>query len=174
MEYLIFIPPRDFRDETLKYSKLFLDKWGVRFKVSSYTNKGCSGLHGDTVKPDVNTNLIDVNDYDGILLIDGKGVDDYKLPDFRPLLDTVTLFNNQNKKIIAFGNAISIVARANIIRDKRISVPTDYPDVVRYVKLFHGIPHASDLEMSGNIITMSDPKKINDLFDKVLTYVGVE
>ena len=34
MRFLIFIPPKDFRDESLSMVKLFFDKWGIRYMIT--------------------------------------------------------------------------------------------------------------------------------------------
>jgi len=42
----IFVPPKDFRDETLSMIKLILEKWNVEKVITSYTTKECVGRHG--------------------------------------------------------------------------------------------------------------------------------
>ncbi len=174
MKFLIFVSPKDFKDETLSSVKLFLERWDLDYKISSYTSGSAHGLHGDIADIDVNTNIVTTSDYDGIILIDGQGIDEYKLYEFRPLLDIITLFNEAKKIIIAFGNSTSIIARANIITDKKISTLESDPNTVRFVKLFHGIISSKDIEISDNIITVKDSNKTDELFDKILENLNIE
>ena len=66
MKFLIFVPPKDFRDESLSIIKLFFDKWGINYKITSYTTSDCVGTHGAIYKTDVHTSHVDSGDYDGI------------------------------------------------------------------------------------------------------------
>ncbi len=174
MKFLVFIEPKDFRDETLKSIKMFFDRWDVNYKISSYTKDSCTGMHGDIVDIDFNTNLVNSDNFDGLILVDGKGIDEYKLYEFRPLLDLIMLFNSSNKWIIAFENAVGLVARANIINNKKIATTESNPEVIRFVKLFHGIPSQKDLEVSENLITVKDSSKSNELFDSILEKLNIE
>src|SRR5438445_8231547 len=101
MKLLIFIAPREFKDETIATVKLFLDKWNVEHTISSYTHSDCVGSHGAVYQSQVHTGRVLTEDYDGIVLVDGKGVEMYKIYDHRPLLDLLLKFNERRKKIIA-------------------------------------------------------------------------
>ncbi|ASI14250.1 PfpI family non-peptidase-like protein stress response protein YhbO [Candidatus Mancarchaeum acidiphilum] len=174
MKFLVFIEPKDFKDETLKSIKMFFERWDVNYKISSYTKDSCVGMHGDVVDIDFNTNLVNPDNFDGLILVDGKGIDEYKLYEFRPLLDLVMLFNNSNKWIIAFGNAVGLVARANVINNRKIATIESDSEVTRFVKLFHGTPSRKELEFDGNLITIKDSSKSNELFDTILEKLNIE
>ncbi len=171
MRFLIFIPPKEFRDESVALIKLFFDKWGVDYKISTYSSSDCVGTHGAVYKPDIHASKISVGDFDGVVLIDGAGVDGYKLFDYRPLLDIMLRFNQDNKFIIAISNSVKIPARANIVKDKRVAV--DDSETKRLVVLFHGIPTQKEFEMSGNLITISNPKDIEESMQRILEHMGV-
>ena len=173
MKFLIFISPKDFKDESVAAVKMLFDRWNVDYKITSYSTKECVGYHGAVYKPDINTNTVNPSDYGGIFLIDGSGVESYKLYEFRPLLDVMIKFNNSNKYISAIGNAIKIVARANIIKGKKISMPTD-EEAKRTILLFHGVPSQEDVEMDGNIITIKDSKSLEGQILKVLEHIGAK
>ena len=51
MRVAIFLPPKDFRDETVSMIKLILEKWKVDGVITSYTTKECVGRHGAVYKP---------------------------------------------------------------------------------------------------------------------------
>lgn len=173
MKFVIFVTPRDFRDESLNMVKLFFDKWGVQYKIASYTTGNCVGSHGATFMPDMNAGRIAVPDFDGIVLIDGDGIEGYRVYDYRPLLDLMLIFNNAKKPIIAIDNAIRVPARANIINGKKVSMPGD-AETQRLVSLFHGTPTKEMVETSDNIITIGSYQGIERCMTKVLEHIGVK
>ena len=172
MRFLVFIAPNNFKDETLSMIKTFFNRWNVEYKVSSYSNKECNGYHGVVVKPDINTGMASASDYDGIILVDGQGIEDYKLFEYRPLLDIVYQFNDKGKIVCAVGNSIKALARANIIKSKKVSTPND-SEMKRLVLLFHGIPSESGIEIAGNIVTIKDPMNIAEPLQEMLKSIGV-
>jgi protease I len=172
MKFLLFVAPKDFKDETLATIRTFFDRWKVDYQITSYSNKECVGYHGAVCKPDINAAKVNPSDYDGLILIDGRGLEDYKLFEYRPLLDTVMLFDQHKKIIGAVNNAIKIVARANIIKDKKISTPNE-EETKRLVMLFHGVPSEESIEISGNIITVRDSRGLETPLRALLEHVGV-
>ena len=173
MKLLIFISPNDYKDETLERLKLILGKWGVKYFVSSYSKKECKGYHGATCMPDINTNSANTEDYDGFIIVDGKGIDSYKLYDFRPLLDLVLRFSAAKKQVCAIGNSVKVLARANIIKGMKVSTP-DEEEAKRLVLLFHGIPTQEAYEMSGNILTIKDSNNMDSAIMEILSHAGVK
>lgn len=162
--FIIFIPPKNFRDESLALVKLFFDKWSVEYKISSYTSNDCVGMHGAVYKLGIHASKIFGDEYDGIVLIDGSGIDEYKLFDYRPLLDLMFKMNDRKKYIVSISNAAKIPARANVVRQKRVA--TDDKDAMRLITLFHGIPSDKPMEIAGNLISI---KGYNDLEDSMVT-----
>ncbi|MEM3227887.1 MAG: DJ-1/PfpI family protein [Candidatus Micrarchaeaceae archaeon] len=173
MKFLVFVAPKDFKDESVEMVKMFLDRWKIESRLSSYSKKDCVGYHGAIYPLDVNTNKVDPSDYDGIVLIDGKGIDSYRLFEFRPLLDLLVQFDNSRKFICAIGNATRILARANIIKGKKIAKPGD-EETRRAVVLFHGVPAEESFAISDNIITISGYENIEEAMPKMLERIGVK
>ncbi len=169
----MLIPPKDFKDESVSKAKLMFEKWGISVTITSYSTHDCIGYHGAVYRPDMNAARIDPNDFDALLLVDGKGVDDYKLYDFRPLLDTVKLFQMKNKPIAAVNNAIKIVARANIISNVKIAMPKD-EESRRLIILYHGAQSKNEMEDDKNIMTLSNPDKIYDFADMIVGKLGAK
>jgi putative intracellular protease/amidase len=172
MRLLVFVTPKDFRDETISSLKIFFDKWGVDYKIGSYSMNDCVGYHGAVYKPDVNVGKISTLDFDGIVLVDGKGIESYKIYEYRPLLDLVSKFNDGRKPIIALGNATKILARANIINGKHISIPKD-DEIRRLVILFHGVPSESNLELADNLVTVGNTMELEEQMNKILAHLGI-
>jgi len=169
----IFVPPKDFRDETLSMLKLILEKWNVEKVITSYTTKECVGKHGAVYKPDMNTAKIDPSGFDSILLVDGEGVEAYKLYDFRPLLDLVKRFYDSKKIVGAIGNAIKIIARANIIMNTKISAPVD-EEMQRLMRIYYGINSPMEVEFDKNILTARNPENAEAFAQLLLEKLGVK
>lgn len=172
MRFLIFIPPKDFRDESLSLIRLFLDKWGIRYMITSYTQSPCVGSHGAVIRPDINTSRVNADEYDGIVLIDGSGIEEYKLYDYRPLLDLMLMFNNRKGFIISISNTAKIPARANVVKD--LSIATDDEESKRLVRLFHGVPSEKPYEINGNIIAIKNYGEIEESMQVILDRIGAK
>jgi putative intracellular protease/amidase len=172
MKLLLLLTPKDFRDESIATIKLFLDKWNVPYEIATYGLKDCVGSHGATYKPTVDANKALVSDYDGIVIIDGEGIEGFRMYEYRPLLDLLMKFNANNKIIGAIGNSQKVLARANIINGKKIAIFND-EETKRLVLLFHGIPSENDFELSGNILTVKDSALIQQAIQGILSQLGV-
>ena len=173
MKVALLIPPNNFKDESLSRLKSELDKWGVQAVVASYSTRSCTGYHGAVVRPQLNAASINADEFDGIVLIDGPGVDLYKLHDFRPLLDTLMSFSSRKKIIAAISNSIKVLARANIIVNIKLAVPRD-EETVRLVALYRGLPSGKPIEAETNIITVGNPDNIGLLADALLEKLGAK
>ena len=170
MRIAIFIPQKDFKDESLSLVKLIFDKWGVSYKIACY-GKGGIGTHGALVKADMRPEDIKTDTFDGIVFIDGKGIDDQKVYDYRPLLDIVGHFNDADKYLVAIGNAAKIPCRANIVKAKKIAVGDE--ETARLARLFYGIPTRNPVEGMGNLITIRDSRSVEDNVDDWLRYLSL-
>lgn len=173
MKVAMLLAPKDFKDESASKAKLMLEKWGIEVVITSYSTHDLVGYHGAVYKPQINAAKIHPDNFDAILLIDGKGVDGYKLYDFRPLLDTVKLFQMKKKPIAAISNAIKIVARANIISNVKIAMPKD-EETVRLITLYHGTPSRNEIEDDKGIMTLSNPDKAMEFTDLLITKLGAK
>ncbi len=173
MRFLVLIPPSDFSDESMELVDLFFNKWGIEYEIASYTRNACIGSHGGIKKPTLHANSVTVFGYDAFMLIDGIGVEKYKLYEYRPLLDMVYSFHSHKKVVWAIGNAIKIAARANIIKDKKVSVPQS-ADVRGVVNLFRGILSTEPSEVQGNICTVGNPSNLELVMPGILAKLGIK
>ncbi len=173
MQVAIIIPQRGFKDESLAVAKALFSKWHIDPIIASYYSGECLGYHGAVVRPDQNAAVIRSSDFDAILLIDGPGVDQYKMYDFRPLLDLVKLFHTNNKMVAGIGNSVKIISRANIIADTKVALPAD-EDTKRLAILYRGTLTKNYLESDRNILTLSNPDKAEELVNRMLENLGVK
>lgn len=173
MKVAVIIPPKDFKDETLSMAKLLFDKWEVKSVISSYTSSPCTGLHGAVYMPEINASKIEPQDYNAILLIDGSGIDSYKLYDFRPLLDLLKNFAASGKIVGAIGNAVKVLSRANIIAETKVAAPQD-EESQRLVRLYKGINSQHDVEIDRNIITARSSDQAETFVSTFLDALGAK
>ncbi len=155
MKILVFVSPSNFKDDQLKMARLFLDKWGIGYDVSSYTSSDAKGSQGHVQRVNVNTSSVIPSNYDGVIVIGGQGIENYKLYEYRPLLDILTIFNRNRKLVCGIGSGIRPIVRANLVRDRRI-VHNNDKTLMDAIRLFHGIPSERSVESDGGIITISD------------------
>jgi putative intracellular protease/amidase len=173
MRIAILVPPRDFKDETLSRLKPMLEKWGVKPVISSYSTHELVGYHGAVYKTELNAAHLAPEDFDALVIADGPGVDEYKLYDFRNLLDTVKLFSMRGKLIAAVGNGIKVIARANIIAKVKISRPAD-EETRRLVALYHGIESKEQVQFDSNILTLGNTEGTLAFADALLYRLGAK
>jgi putative intracellular protease/amidase len=173
IKVLIFVVQKDFKDETLSFIRMFLEKWRINYFITSYSKGECTGYHGAVCKPSINTNSVSTNDFDGIVIIDGKGIDEYKLYEYRPFLDIIMLFAKKGKFVCAINNSIKILARANIIKGKKIAVYSD-EEAKKLIILFHGVPSDKDIEIADNIFTIKDSSKLDETIPKMFEALGIK
>ncbi len=172
MRIAIVIPPKDFRDETLKDALLMLRKWNVRADITSYSKSSCTGSHGMSVVPDINTARVHSDDYDGIVFLDGPGVDQYRLFDFRPLLDTTRVFAGKGKIVAAVGNGIKVIAHTNIINGVKIAEAPD-KETSDMVRLYKGVSTRREVMSDRNIITAKGYGNVMEFIDAILVAAGL-
>ena len=173
MRVAVIIPQRGFKDESLRAAVELFSKWHVDAVVASYSSEDAVGYHGAIVKPTMSAALVKASDFDAILLIDGPGVDQYTLYDFRPLLDTVKYFYSSGKLIAGIGNAVKIMARANVIANAKIAAPKD-DETKRLAALYKGIFTNNYMELDKNILTLNAPEKADELANKMLVQLGLK
>ena len=166
MKIVLIIPQKDFKDETVVELITTFKKWKVEYVVASSTIGVCSGYHGAEINATINYSNIRSDEFDGIIISNGPGVEEYKLYNSRSLLDVIKFFNEKNKIIACIGNSIKILSRANIINNKKIAMIKDL-ELTRLIKLFRGIITDNLVEQDGNLITASNSEKINE-FSKLI------
>ncbi len=167
MKVAIMVPPKNFSDETLSVILLILKRWGVETVLTSYTTSSCVGLHGATYRPDINAARINSQDYDALILVDGPGVESYKLPDFKPAIDLTKTFIKSGKVIGAVGNAVKIFIRANEFTPVRISAQ-DNQEVAHFASTSRCKVTENKVEIYKNLITANGPGSAVEFSNAIL------
>ncbi len=171
MKIVIVVPPKDFRDETLSNAELYLDKKGIEHQLASFSKKECMGSHGAVRKQDLSADTMEPADYAAILLLDGQGVDEFRLFEHRPLLDRVKGFYDSKKLIGGIGNALKIIAKANIVKETKLA-GIDDEEASRLVRLYKGVPSDDAVVLDKNIITAADNSQLFEFINKFAEQLG--
>ena len=175
MKAMIIIPPRDFRDETVSLATLLLGKWGIAPVIASYVNEGkvCMGAHGATYKPAMNATKATSEGFDALLIVDGPGVESYKLSDFRPLVELVKDFINHKKVVAALGDSVKIVARANVITDRKVAAPSD-EEVSRMIRIYRGKESKNEMEFDKFLLTARGHAHLEEFLNALIEHMGAK
>jgi len=173
MKIAIVIAPTDFKDESLSKAELLLDKKGIGYDIASTSKGVCKGYHGAEVKQSVSAENFEPVDYDAIFIIDGPGVDSNRLFENRQLLDRIRYAHENKKPVVAIGNAIKVVAKANAVKDTRIANVED-EEAKRLVGLYRGNITEEPVEMHNGILTVSDYSYIDKAVDLLAEALGVK
>ena len=129
---------------TISYGKFVNTTWNLKIKTEL----------------DFETDIIDVNDYYGIIIPGGFGkagyFEDIKKEDFQILLRE---FHKKNKIIIGICTGAIALGEAGILKDKRAT--TYFLDNKRYfnqLEKFGAFPVMKTLVKDGNIFTTANPQ----------------
>ncbi|MCK4252003.1 DJ-1/PfpI family protein [candidate division WOR-3 bacterium] len=160
---LMVIAPKDFRDEEFKEPYDLFTNSGIKVIVASIDTVPVKGMLGMTVKPDILIDQVRPDSFDALIIIGGTGCQ--VLWDNTTLHKIVQNFNDTKKTIAAICIAPVVLARAGILKNIKATVyPTSKNDIEKYGASYTG----SDVEISGNIITGSNPKASKDFATTIL------
>lgn len=168
----IVIAPKDFRDETVVRAKRMFEKWNVDPVIVGFNSKECVGSHGAVYKPETTLLKITPQEFDILFLVDGLGVEEFGLYDQPHLLDQVRVFSSNNKIVAGVNNAVKIIAKANIVANKKIAIPKDV-ETDRLVRLYKGVISENEMECQTNIMSLRDYTKTEEFVAAILDKLGV-
>ncbi|MCG2676025.1 DJ-1/PfpI family protein [bacterium] len=150
---LMIIASTNFRDEEYKEPREILEAQGAKVTVASSTLKGCRGMLGLYVQPDILLNQVKVKDYDGILFIGGSGASEYW--DSKIAHEIAQEAVRQDKVLGAICIAPLTLANAGVLKGKRATVWPSEGIKIRNLGAQY-IP--SSVQVDGKIITADGPK----------------
>ncbi len=154
---LIVIAHKNFRDEEFKEPFELLKNSGFRVVVASTDTTPAKGMLGMTVKPDILLSAVIPDSFNALVIAGGTGCE--VLWDNLELRRIIQNFNQSQKVIAAICIAPVVLARAKILKDKKVTV---YPGVANEIKSHCAEYTARDVEISDNIITGAGPQAAKD------------
>jgi len=149
---LLVVPPRDYGEECLRYtrSSLYNVHVGTR-SVSSEANELIKGRHQDEFMVDELLAAASMDSFSGVVFVGGEGAlalaED---PDVLRLAREAT----QRKKLLgAWGHALAILARAGVLKGKRV---TGHPAVKNLLVQAGAKYTGRQVESDGSLVTGLD------------------
>jgi len=160
---LMVIAPEDFRDEEFKEPYDLFTNSGIKVIVASIDTVTAKGMLGTTVKPDILIDQVRPDSFDALIIVGGTGCQ--VLWNNTTLHKIVQNFNDTKKTIAAICIAPVVLARAGILKDIKATV---HPTAKQHIEKCGAVYTGSDVEISGNIITGSNPKAAKDFATTIL------
>jgi len=160
---LMVIAPKDFRDEEFKEPYDLFTNSGIKVIVASTDTVPAKGMLGMTVTPDILLDQVIPDSFDALVIVGGTGCK--ILWDNTTLHKIVQNFNDTKKTIAAICIAPVVLARAGILKDIKATV---YPTAKDNIEKYDADYTDADVEVSGNIITGSNPKASKDFATTIL------
>ncbi len=145
---LLVIPHDRFNDSEYQVMFRELSQAGHIVEVGSSHHTEAEGHFGLLVKPDINITMVEPTDYDALVFIGGRGVEEYLSES-----DVLTKIRNvfyERKLVAALGMAVEIFAQAGIISGKRVTCDIQTIPKVQYAG---GYYTGSLVEEDDNLIT---------------------
>ncbi len=150
---LMIIASSNFRDEEYKEPREILEAQGAKVTIASSTLKGCRGMLGLYVQPDILLNRVKVEDYDAILFIGGSGASEYW--DSKIAHGIAQEAVRQDKVLGAICIAPVTLANAGVLKGKRATVWPSEGIKIRNLGAQY-IP--SSVQVDGKVITADGPR----------------
>lgn len=164
---LMVIAHNDFRDEEFKEPFELLKNSGFRVIVASTDTTPARGMLGMIVKPEILISQAIPDSFVALIIVGGTGCKE--LWDDKILHSVINNFYKKNKTVAAICIAPVALARAGILRDKKVTV---YPGVADEIRPHCGEYTGSDIEISDNVITGSGPQAAKDFAKSIVEVIS--
>lgn len=149
---LVVVPPKGFGEQTLRYarSSLYNVHVGTR-SVSTETEEMVKGAYQDEFLVDEPIRTASMDGFSGLLLVGGEGAP--TLADDADVQRLVREAVAQKKMIGAWGEALSILARAGVLKGKRVA---GHPSTRDAIRAAGGRVSTRQVEVDGLLVTGLD------------------
>jgi protease I len=161
---LVIIPHDRFRDEEFVAVMDELKATNNEVAVGSTHHTEAQGHFGLLVKPDVDVRFLEVSDYDAIILIGGRGVEEFVL-DTR-MMNVISGYYYDRKIIGAIGLAVEILAYAGVLTRKRVTCDAETVTKVEEAGAYYT---GNSVEEDENIITASGVRSSREFAKMVVS-----
>lgn len=166
---LMIIAPKDFRDEEYLIPHQVFNQGGFEVEVASKEVTEAIGMFNTKVKIDKDISQVNLDDYQGIVFVGGKGASIY-------FNDPIAL--NLAKKSFAKGKVIgaiciapSILANAGILKNKKATAyPTEQSNLNQQGALYTN----EAVTIDDKIITGQGPKAAQEFAEKILSALQID
>jgi protease I len=160
---LIVIPHDRFRDEEFTAVYNALKEAGQEITVASTHHTEAQGHFGLLVKPDVNIGFVGPRDYEAMIFIGGRGIEEFILDSATQ--DLIGTAHSEGCLVCAIGMAVELLAYSGILNDKKVTCDTG---TIPLVESSGGYYSGGYVEVDGSVITASGIRA-KDEFAQTLT-----
>jgi protease I len=150
---LIVVPHDRFRDEEFISVYNALTSASHQVQIGSSHHTEATGHFGLTLKPDVNIAFVEPKDYDAVIFIGGRGVEEYFTES--NIHNLIKNFFTERKLVGAIGLAVELLSYAGILAGKRV---TCHPDIIQSVQGAGAYYTGRQVETDGDVITSIDER----------------
>lgn len=126
---LIVISPKNFRDEELFETKDEIEKAGYKTIIASTIKGTCYGSKGGYATSEITLENVETKNYDGVVYIGGEG--SRLFFENETALRIVKEMNSQEKIVGAICIAPVIIAKAGILKNKKVTVFNSEIDTIK-------------------------------------------
>ena len=160
---VMIIAPEGFRDEELLIPKQVLGDNGIEVKIASTSLTQAKGKLGARVVPDMLVSDININDFDVIISVGGKGSLQYWNDALAHKIFKDAF--SSGKLVAGICSGAVTLAKAGILKGKRATVfPGDAQELISA-----GVNYtANPVEKDGKIITASGPSAAADFAEEIV------
>jgi protease I len=161
-QVLMVLAAKDFRDEEYQIPRQIMEQAGFKVTLTSTTVRECRGRFGLTVKPDIQIEKVNPDNYDAIIFVGGPGAEEY----YNHFIahELIQKFNALGKVIGAICIAPMILGRAGILQGKNV---TAYISEAPKLKQMGAKVSANKVEKDKNIVTANGPEAAKE-FGEIL------
>lgn len=145
---LLIIPHDRFRDEEYESVLKTLTAAGHKVEVGSSHHTEAKGHFGLLVKPDIEIEFVDPKDYEAIVFIGGRGVEEYF--NDSAVIELIRGFFQERKFLGALGMAVEILAVSGILTSRKVTCDTSTIPKVQAVGAYYT---GKITELDGEILT---------------------
>jgi putative intracellular protease/amidase len=163
VDILIVIPHDGFLDEELKAVYDSLKKTDNEVDVGSTHYTEARGHYGLLIKPDVNIQYVETNDYDCIIFIGGRGIEEFTMDN--SVLSIIKNGFDDRKLLCAIGMAVEIFAYAGILSSRKVTCDTSTIPIVEGAGAFYT---GRLVEQDGELITASGADASQEFADHII------
>lgn len=167
---LIVVPHDRFRDEEFEAVFNELSRSNHEVQIGSSHHTEARGHFGLIVKPDINISFVEPKDYDAIIFIGGRGVEEYFTES--SIHNLIRNAYHERRLLGAIGLAVELFVFSGIIAGKKV---TCTPDIISKVQSAGAYYTGRPVEIDGDIITSIDARTKDEFAKaalKALDYIN--
>ena len=164
---VMVVAQKDFQSDEYAIPRQIFEQAGFGVRVASSQSGECYGSSGETIYADLNFDGINVEDFDAVVFVGGPGTEE--LIKDSGAAEIAKVFSEQNKLVSAICWAPSVLARAGIIKGKRI---TAWGESKADIEAAGGIFTGEKITVDGLIVTANGPSSAGDFAQKVVNLLS--